>query len=55
MAIQRRWYWTLVLDLLVRVAVGINLEVQISAGLPWWFSAPEHLNWVQIVKLVFNN
>lgn len=55
MAIQRKWYCVLVLDLLVLVAVGIYLEVQISAGLPQWFSAAENLNRVQIVKPVFNS
>lgn len=55
MVIQRRWYCVLVLDLLVLVAVGIYLEVQISAGLPRWFSAAEYLNTVQIVKQAFNS
>jgi len=55
MTIQRRWYCTLVLDLLVLVAAGIYLEVQVSAGLPQWFSAAEYLNRVRIVKPVFNS
>lgn len=55
MAIQRRWYCVYILDSLVLAAVGIYLEVQISAGLPWWFYAAEYLNRAQIMTLVFNS
>lgn len=55
MAIQRRQYCIYILDLLVLAAVGIYLEVQISVGLPWWFSAAEYLNGAQTVTLVFNS
>lgn len=52
MVIRRRWHCALLLHLLLLVAVGICLEVRLSVGrlLPWWFSAAEYLNRVQIVK-----
>lgn len=51
-AVQRRWYRNVAVDLPAPVAVGVCLEVPIPAGLSWWFSAAEYLNRVQTVKVV---